>query len=149
MMLLILAGNTAFVRPSPLLFRSPSPLRTADASPLLASRQPVFLRFTIWALSMLCPATSRLHETCRFLLDHPRRCYLYLFPAHQTVFLLTVIFFMTCVPISLSPPLPARATDSQLAPPLLQDGRLGLVPRARHRHPVRLSSSLGVVVRLR
>ncbi|KAK7472408.1 hypothetical protein VKT23_000522 [Stygiomarasmius scandens] len=64
MVFLIVAGNTGF---------------------------PVFLRFTIWLLSKVVPRTSRAHETLHFLLDHPRRCFIYLFPSHQTWFLLTVV----------------------------------------------------------
>ncbi|KAJ7647734.1 cation transport protein-domain-containing protein [Roridomyces roridus] len=64
MALLILAGNTAF---------------------------PIFLRLTIWTLSLIVPAGSRANETLHFLLDHPRRCFIYLFPSHQTWFLLTVV----------------------------------------------------------
>ncbi|KAL0950517.1 hypothetical protein HGRIS_007326 [Hohenbuehelia grisea] len=65
---LILAGNTAF---------------------------PIFLRFTIWILTKLVPSQSRANETLHFLLDHPRRCFLYLFPSHQTWFLLTVVVALT------------------------------------------------------
>ncbi|KAJ3914684.1 cation transport protein-domain-containing protein [Lentinula edodes] len=61
MVILILAGNTAFV-----------------------SALPFFL-------SKIVPRTSRLHETLQFLLDHPRRCFIYLFPSHQTWFLLIVV----------------------------------------------------------
>ncbi|KAJ7030061.1 cation transport protein-domain-containing protein [Mycena alexandri] len=64
MAILILAGNTAF---------------------------PIFLRFTIWVLSCIVPKGSRSSETLHFLLDHPRRCFIYLFPSHQTWFLLTVV----------------------------------------------------------
>ncbi|KAJ6593443.1 cation transport protein-domain-containing protein [Mycena capillaripes] len=64
MVLLVLAGNTAF---------------------------PIFLRLTIWILSCLVPKGSRSGETLHFLLDHPRRCFIYLFPSHQTWFLLTVV----------------------------------------------------------
>ncbi|KAH9944580.1 TrkH-domain-containing protein [Amylocystis lapponica] len=64
MIFLILAGNTAF---------------------------PVFLRFTIWVISKVVPQKSRVNETLHFLLDHPRRCFVYLFPSHQTWFLLTVL----------------------------------------------------------
>lgn len=32
-----------------------------------------------------------MNETLHFLLDHPRRCFIYLFPSHQTWFLLTVL----------------------------------------------------------
>ncbi|KAJ3993863.1 cation transport protein-domain-containing protein [Lentinula boryana] len=64
MVFLILAGNTAF---------------------------PIFLRASIFILSKIVPRTSRLHETLQFLLDHPRRCFIYLFPSHQTWFLLTIV----------------------------------------------------------
>ncbi|KAJ3875588.1 cation transport protein-domain-containing protein [Lentinula edodes] len=64
MVILILAGNTAF---------------------------PIFLRAEIFFLSKIVPRTSRLHETLQFLLDHPRRCFIYLFPSHQTWFLLIVV----------------------------------------------------------
>ncbi|KAJ7270035.1 cation transport protein-domain-containing protein [Mycena haematopus] len=67
MVLLVLAGNTAF---------------------------PIFLRFTIWTLSRIVPKGSRASETLHFLLDHPRRCFIYLFPSHQTWFLLTVVLFL-------------------------------------------------------
>ncbi|KAF7362270.1 Potassium transport protein [Mycena venus] len=67
MVLLILAGNTAF---------------------------PIFLRFTIWMLAHVVPKGSRASETLHFLLDHPRRCFIYLFPSHQTWFLLTVVLFL-------------------------------------------------------
>ncbi|KAL0072467.1 hypothetical protein AAF712_000230 [Marasmius tenuissimus] len=68
MIFLILAGNTAF---------------------------PIFLRFTIWILTKLVPKTSRANETLHFLLDHPRRCFIYLFPSHQTWFLLTIVIGLT------------------------------------------------------
>lgn len=68
MMFVIFAGNTAF---------------------------PIFLRFSVWILTKLVPRNSQLYETLRFLLDHPRRCFIYLFPSHQTWFLLTVLIIMT------------------------------------------------------
>ncbi|KAF7297996.1 Potassium transport protein [Mycena chlorophos] len=67
MAVLVLAGNTAF---------------------------PIFLRLTIWILWKLVPEKSRARTTLRFLLDHPRRCFIYLFPSHQTAFLLTVVFML-------------------------------------------------------
>lgn len=67
MIICILAGNTAF---------------------------PVFLRFTIWVVTKIIPRDSRLNETLHFLLDHPRRCFIYLFPSHQTWFLLTMLFVL-------------------------------------------------------
>ncbi|KAF9782414.1 cation transport protein-domain-containing protein [Thelephora terrestris] len=52
---------------------------------------PVLLRFTIWSLLKLTPARFGLKEPLTFLLDHPRRCFVYLFPSHQTWFLFTVV----------------------------------------------------------
>ncbi|BGP04531.1 hypothetical protein JCM10049v2_000333 [Rhodotorula toruloides] len=65
--LLILAGNTAF---------------------------PVFLRLLIWIVSKAVPSRSRTRETLQFLLDHPRRCFIYLFPSYQTWFL---VFMLVCL----------------------------------------------------
>ena len=59
-----------------------------------------------WIIFKIVPRTSRLHETLQFLLDHPRRCFIYLFPSHQTWFLLTILVFLKCVrpfPPFLSP----------------------------------------------
>ncbi|GAA6010211.1 hypothetical protein JCM11491_005393 [Sporobolomyces phaffii] len=53
---------------------------------------PVFLRLTIWFGSKIVPQASRTKETLEFLLAHPRRCYIYLFPAHQTWFLVFLLF---------------------------------------------------------
>ncbi|BGP04534.1 hypothetical protein JCM10049v2_000336 [Rhodotorula toruloides] len=64
---LILAGNTAF---------------------------PVFLRLLIWTVYKVMPSRSRTRETLQFLLDHPRRCFIYLFPSHQTWFL---VFMLVCL----------------------------------------------------
>ncbi|KAK0530861.1 hypothetical protein OC842_003797 [Tilletia horrida] len=64
LMFLILAGNTAF---------------------------PIFFRFFIWIFSKAVPNNSRTFETLRFLLDHPRRCFVYLFPSNQTWWLLGVL----------------------------------------------------------
>ncbi|KAG8991802.1 low affinity potassium transporter [Tulasnella sp. 427] len=55
---------------------------------------PIFLRFFIWILTKIVPKNSQINETLHFLLDHPRRCYIYLFPSHQTWFLLTVLLGM-------------------------------------------------------
>ncbi|KAI9465251.1 cation transport protein-domain-containing protein, partial [Lactarius psammicola] len=58
-----------------------------------------FIRFVLtrhrWILTKLVPPNSQLYETLYFLLDHPRRCFIYLFPSHQTWFLLTVLIIMT------------------------------------------------------
>ncbi|GAA5827392.1 hypothetical protein JCM5353_001456 [Sporobolomyces roseus] len=55
---------------------------------------PIFLRLTIWTFSKLVPSDSRIRETLQFLLDHPRRCYVYLFPSKQTWFL---VFVLICL----------------------------------------------------
>ncbi|GAA5889942.1 hypothetical protein JCM5296_003656 [Sporobolomyces johnsonii] len=55
---------------------------------------PIFLRLTIWTISKFVPRQSRTRETLQFLLDHPRRCYIYLFPSHQTWFL---VFALICL----------------------------------------------------
>lgn len=54
------------------------------------SALPIFLRFMIWVLSKLTPANSRTNETLQFLLDHPRRCFIYLFPSGQTWLLASI-----------------------------------------------------------
>lgn len=56
---------------------------------------PIMLRFVIWFMSQCVPKHSRTYETLSFLLDHPRRCYLYLFPSQNTWFLLFVLFILT------------------------------------------------------
>ncbi|WVQ71233.1 hypothetical protein IAR50_000758 [Cryptococcus sp. DSM 104548] len=70
LIILIFAGNTAF---------------------------PVFLRCTVWTIYKLVPSTSRIHESLKFLLDHPRRCFVYLFPATQTWVLALVMLGLTLV----------------------------------------------------
>ncbi|TEB33688.1 TrkH-domain-containing protein [Coprinellus micaceus] len=52
---------------------------------------PIFMRFIIWVSSKLAHDGSGFHQALTFLLDHPRRCYLYLFPSHQTWFLLITL----------------------------------------------------------
>ncbi|TKY88762.1 hypothetical protein EX895_002393 [Sporisorium graminicola] len=67
---LILAGNTGF---------------------------PILLRFFIWIISVFVPSRSRLYETLQFLLDHPRRCFVYLFPSSQTWFLFFVLVLFNSI----------------------------------------------------
>ncbi|KAJ3785131.1 cation transport protein-domain-containing protein [Lentinula aff. detonsa] len=77
MVFLILAGNTAFVTSMYVSFFTSVYYLTSQ-----------FFRFILFKI---VPRTSRLHETLQFLLDHPRRCFIYLFPSHQTWFLLTIV----------------------------------------------------------
>ncbi|KAG9187139.1 hypothetical protein G6011_05010 [Alternaria panax] len=58
---------------------------------------PVFLRFLIWIIYKLVPATSSLEESLRFLLDHPRRCYTLLFPSTATWILASILFALNFI----------------------------------------------------
>ncbi|KAG2366187.1 cation transport protein-domain-containing protein [Suillus spraguei] len=53
-----------------------------------------FVSVRSWIVTKLVPRDSRLDETLHFLLDHPRRCFVYLFPSYQTWFLLTILVIM-------------------------------------------------------
>nr|ODN93176.1 potassium ion transporter [Cryptococcus depauperatus CBS 7841] len=57
---------------------------------------PVMLRFIVWSGTKIFRRGER-HETLHFLLDHPRRCFLYLFPSHQTWYLLFILLVFTFV----------------------------------------------------
>ncbi|KAH9477208.1 Low-affinity potassium transport protein [Psilocybe cubensis] len=48
---------------------------------------PIFLRLILWTSSNLLDEDSPAQDALSFLLEHPRRCFLYLFPSHQTWFL--------------------------------------------------------------
>ena len=61
--------------------------------------QKVFCPFALtvydrWGIFKSVPKTSQTRETLQFLLDHPRRCFIYLFPSRQTWFLLTMLIFL-------------------------------------------------------
>lgn len=58
---------------------------------------PVWLRGTLLIIKKFTPKTSQLHITAHFLLNHPRRCYLYLFRAEITWLLLIVVLLLTMV----------------------------------------------------
>ncbi|KAI8986131.1 TrkH-domain-containing protein [Trametes punicea] len=53
------------------------------------------LRLFIWLLTKL-PGRSRTKESLHFLLDHPRRCTIYLFPSRQTWLLLGTMMILNC-----------------------------------------------------
>ena len=55
---------------------------------------PIFLRFMVWTIYKLSPQNSRLKETLHFLLDHPRRCFIYLFPSYETWCLAAVLLIL-------------------------------------------------------
>ena len=49
---------------------------------------PVFLRLIIWIMFKLVPKKSQIHHTLAFLLHHPRRCFILIFPSINTWYLL-------------------------------------------------------------
>ncbi|KAK0462222.1 potassium transporter [Armillaria novae-zelandiae] len=51
----------------------------------------------LWICSKFTKPGSDLDKALDFLLHHPRRCYLYLFPSHQTWFLMIVLLLMSFV----------------------------------------------------
>lgn len=51
---------------------------------------PILLRLTIWTMKKMCPQNSRFRNTLEFLLQHPRRCFIYLFPSRETWYLLAI-----------------------------------------------------------
>ena len=51
---------------------------------------PIFFRFGLWLARKSVPKDSRLHHSLRFLLHHPRRCFIYLFPARETWILFAI-----------------------------------------------------------
>lgn len=48
-----------------------------------------------WILNRCSRSGTDLEKVSAFLLDHPRRCFLYLFPPHQTWFLLLIVLALT------------------------------------------------------
>lgn len=51
---------------------------------------PSCLRFTIWMIAKIVPAHSKLHHSLTFLLHHPRRCFILLFPSINTWYLTAI-----------------------------------------------------------
>ena len=62
---------------------------------------PVFLRLVIWIMYKLFPKGSPNHQTLRFLLDHPRRCYMLLFPSRPTWILCGILVVMNLADVLL------------------------------------------------
>ncbi|BEI89225.1 uncharacterized protein CcaverHIS019_0205870 [Cutaneotrichosporon cavernicola] len=58
---------------------------------------PILLRVIIWVMWKMAPAKSSIRESLQFLLDHPRRCFVYLFPSTTTWFLTVVVLILTCI----------------------------------------------------
>lgn len=62
---------------------------------------PVGLRLVIWIMFKLTPPFGRMHETLAFLLDHPRRCFMLLFPSGTTMLLFLVLCLFNVVDLIL------------------------------------------------
>jgi Trk-type K+ transport system membrane component len=58
---------------------------------------PCFLRLLIWNIYKLSLAISSLKESLRFLLDHPRRYYTFLFPGTATWILAAILIMLDFV----------------------------------------------------
>ncbi|KAJ3903257.1 potassium transporter [Lentinula edodes] len=58
---------------------------------------PIFLRLVIWIGSKIAKPGSESEKAFSFLLDHPRRCFVYLFPSHQTWFLVICLFLFSAI----------------------------------------------------
>ncbi|OSD05765.1 TrkH-domain-containing protein [Trametes coccinea BRFM310] len=58
---------------------------------------PIFLRFVIWVYTKFVKPNSPKDAALDFLLDHPRRCFLYLFPSHVTWYLAATLVFFTII----------------------------------------------------
>jgi len=56
--------------------------------------QNIISTYPRWIITKCVPHQSLTNETLRFLLDHPRRCFIYLFPPHQTWFLLSMVILL-------------------------------------------------------
>ncbi|KAI0638942.1 TrkH-domain-containing protein [Trametes polyzona] len=56
---------------------------------------PIFLRFVIWIYTKVTKPGSATDLALDFLLDHPRRCFLYLFPSHVTWYLVATLVIFT------------------------------------------------------
>lgn len=55
---------------------------------------PIFLRLIIWTFYKLVPKNWTLRGPLTFLLEHPRRCCMLLFPSRPTWMLLGILFFI-------------------------------------------------------
>lgn len=58
---------------------------------------PILLRLIIWTGTKLVKEDSPADKTLHFLLDHPRRCFLYLFPSHVTWYLFGLLVIFTAI----------------------------------------------------
>jgi potassium uptake Trk family protein len=62
---------------------------------------PCVLRLVIWATYKLTPKHSSINEPLKFLLKHPRRCYMLLFPSGPTWILFGILFVLNFIDVIL------------------------------------------------
>lgn len=74
---------------------------------------PIMLRFIIWVLSKLVRRGSSLYEELRFLLDHPRRCFILLFPSRATWWLFWVLVVLNGLDVIFFIVLDVRSSDTR------------------------------------
>ncbi|KAF8474198.1 cation transport protein-domain-containing protein [Kalaharituber pfeilii] len=127
MCLLIMAGNTCF---------------------------PIFLRMIIYVLHVLCPTHNPFWQSkkqvLKFLLDHPRRCYPYLFSTRETWWLACVVVILNGIdwvafevlnignPIVENIPLGPRIMDGLFQSLAIRSGGFQIVPMAETRVGLRV-----------
>ncbi|KZT38268.1 TrkH-domain-containing protein [Sistotremastrum suecicum HHB10207 ss-3] len=58
---------------------------------------PLFLRLSIWICTKFVDDRSPADEALHFLLDHPRRCYIFLFPSEVTWFLAFILLLLSSI----------------------------------------------------
>ncbi|EGY23406.1 low-affinity potassium transport protein [Verticillium dahliae VdLs.17] len=58
---------------------------------------PIFLRVVIWTIYKIVPRNSALREPLNFLLQHPRRCCMLLFPSRPTWILFGFLFALNFI----------------------------------------------------
>ncbi|KAF8637169.1 hypothetical protein AX17_003073 [Amanita inopinata Kibby_2008] len=92
-------GGISLVDQSMIPFQKAYPMIFSLIFIILAGNHamPIFLRVIIWTGSILAHRESTLHQTLSFLLEHPRRCFLYLFPSHQTWFLVITLAVLSLI----------------------------------------------------
>ncbi|KAJ7079638.1 potassium transporter [Mycena belliarum] len=92
-------GGLSLVDLGMLPFQGAYPMIFALMFVILAGNHalPIFLRFIIWIWYKMAPPGSETNKTLSFLLQHPRRCFLYLFPSHQTWFLVICLVSFSAI----------------------------------------------------
>ncbi|KZS90153.1 TrkH-domain-containing protein [Sistotremastrum niveocremeum HHB9708] len=58
---------------------------------------PLFLRLSIWICTKFVEDQSPADQALHFLLDHPRRCYIFLFPSEVTWFLAFILLLLSSI----------------------------------------------------